>query len=119
MHAAVTVAPSLVVSQKEEETVTLPLAGVHVIMGEGKAALGMVTSLHSGPLGHGDTGTVLETTFSLFLTLYHWSSLRSDKSGPKMGVGCSLSSEEIKRVSRRKAISHSRFSVAAWCLSGH
>lgn len=123
VHAAVTVEPSSVVSQKEEDTVTvtLPLAGVHVIVGEGRAApLGLGSPGRDGhqpplwttrALGHWNNPR--DHLLPVHLTLYHRSSLRRAKSGPKLNAGCFLISEETQRVSQRKAISHSCFSVAA------
>lgn len=74
----------------------------------------MVISLHSGPLGHRDSPR--DHLLPVHLTL---SSLRGDKSGPTLNVGCFLFLEGIKRVSQRKTVSHSCFSVAAQSLSSH
>lgn len=68
----------------------------------------MVISLHSGPLGHRDSPR--DHLLPIHLTL---SSLRGDKSGPTLNVGCFLFLGGIKRVSQRKTVSHSCFSVAA------
>lgn len=127
MHAAVTVEPSLVVSQKEEEAVTLPLAGVHVIVGKGRAALvGLGGPARDGrqpplwairALGHWNNPR--DHPLPVHLTVYCVSSLRRHKSGPKLKVGCFLLLEEIKNVSQRKALSRSHFSVVSQGLSSH
>lgn len=74
----------------------------------------MVISLHSGLLGHWDNPR--DHLLPVHLTL---SFLKGDKARPKLNVGCFLFLEEIKRVSQRKTISHSCFSVAAQSLSSH
>lgn len=74
MHATVKGKPSSLVSQKEEEeTVTLPLAGVHVVMGGGRAAPRGSGEPRKGwssasTLNHKGTGTALKTSFCLLFT---------------------------------------------------
>lgn len=118
MHAAVTVKPSLVVSQREEETVTLPLAGVHVIMGPGGAApvgLGSPARgghhLRSKPLGHWDAVTILrDHLLPVHLTYcYHLSSLRrNDRCRPRLNVDASFMVKKSPVFWRKKRGSHKR-----------
>lgn len=89
-------------SQKEEETVTLPLAGVHVTKGGGRGApvgLGSPARgghhLHSEPLEHWDAVAIL---LPIHLIYYcHLSSLRrADESGPRLNGDISFM---VKKVS--------------------